>query len=111
MSQEKLGSAIGVTFQQVQKYENGTNRITVGALKRSARVLGVDVNFLCADASPDDGRLSGFSEPHRPYEAAPAAGQQLLTDIGKISDPRALQALSVLTSLLAAKKPTRTRKG
>ena len=41
MSQEKLGDALGVTFQQIQKYEKGTNRIGSGRLHQIASVLGV----------------------------------------------------------------------
>jgi transcriptional regulator with XRE-family HTH domain len=45
MSQEKLGEALGITFQQVQKYEKGTNRIGASRLHHIASVLGVDVEF------------------------------------------------------------------
>ena len=45
ISQTKLGEAIGVTFQQVQKYENGTNRIGASNLYKISRTLGVDVAF------------------------------------------------------------------
>lgn len=41
MSQEKLGEILGVTFQQVQKYEKGSNRVTVGRLVEIAFALGV----------------------------------------------------------------------
>jgi transcriptional regulator with XRE-family HTH domain len=43
MSQTKLGEAIGVTFQQIQKYENGTNRIGASNLFKIGRALGVEV--------------------------------------------------------------------
>ena len=46
LSQTELGSSIGVTFQQVQKYESGANRISMGRLTRIGRVLGVDVTYL-----------------------------------------------------------------
>ena len=46
LTQEKLGSALGLTFQQVQKYENGTNRIAAGRLHKIAEVLGVPVAVL-----------------------------------------------------------------
>jgi transcriptional regulator with XRE-family HTH domain len=46
MSQEKLGQTLGVTFQQVQKYEKGTNRIGASRLQHIASVLGVSVDFL-----------------------------------------------------------------
>jgi transcriptional regulator with XRE-family HTH domain len=45
MSQEKLGRALGITFQQVQKYEKGTNRIGASRLQHIARVLQVPVAF------------------------------------------------------------------
>ncbi len=45
MSQTKLGKAIGVTFQQIQKYENGTNRIGASNLFKIAKTLGIEVAF------------------------------------------------------------------
>ncbi len=45
MSQEKLGESIGVTFQQVQKYEKGTNRVGASRLQQIADVLGVSPSF------------------------------------------------------------------
>ena len=45
MSQEKLGDALGLTFQQVQKYEKGTNRIGAGRLQQIAGILQVQVAF------------------------------------------------------------------
>ena len=45
LSQTKLSEAIGVTFQQVQKYENGTNRIGASNLFKIAKTLGVDVAY------------------------------------------------------------------
>ena len=45
MSQEQLGAALGVTFQQVQKYEKGTNRIGAGRLYRISRILDVPVSY------------------------------------------------------------------
>src|SRR3954471_877976 len=49
MSQEKLGEAIGLTFQQVQKYERGTNRISASRLFGLARVLEVPVSYFFDD--------------------------------------------------------------
>jgi transcriptional regulator with XRE-family HTH domain len=55
LSQTELGSLIEVTFQQVQKYEKGTNRISAGRLQRMAEVLNVPVSFFFAadDKQPD----------------------------------------------------------
>jgi transcriptional regulator with XRE-family HTH domain len=46
LSQTELANKIGVTFQQVQKYETGSNRISMGRLTRIGRVLGVDITYL-----------------------------------------------------------------
>ena len=45
MSQEKLGDALGLTFQQVQKYEKGTNRIGASRLQQISQILQVPVSF------------------------------------------------------------------
>jgi transcriptional regulator with XRE-family HTH domain len=45
MSQEKLGDALGLTFQQVQKYEKGTNRIGASRLQQISHILQVPVSF------------------------------------------------------------------
>jgi transcriptional regulator with XRE-family HTH domain len=52
MSQEKLGEQLGITFQQVQKYEKGTNRIGASRLQAIANILQVPVAFFFEDA-PD----------------------------------------------------------
>jgi transcriptional regulator with XRE-family HTH domain len=49
MRQTDLGKALGVTFQQVQKYEKGTNRIGVGRLQKIARALRVPISFFFDD--------------------------------------------------------------
>jgi transcriptional regulator with XRE-family HTH domain len=56
LSQTELGQLISVTFQQVQKYEKGANRISAGRLQRIAEVLGVPVAFFfaAADKEPSD---------------------------------------------------------
>ncbi len=45
LSQERLGELLGLTFQQIQKYERGANRLGASRLYEAARALGVDVNF------------------------------------------------------------------
>src|SRR5438034_9993003 len=68
MSQEKLGDALGLTFQQVQKYEKGTNRIGASRLQQISRTLDVPPAFFFegapsfeAMAKPEPGQM-GFSE-------------------------------------------------
>jgi transcriptional regulator with XRE-family HTH domain len=45
MSQKELGDALGLTFQQIQKYENGTNRIGAGRLQHIASIQQVSISF------------------------------------------------------------------
>ena len=45
MSQDKLGNALGISFQQIQKYEAGANRVAAGRLWDMARILEVDVGY------------------------------------------------------------------
>ena len=66
MSQEKLGEQLGITFQQIQKYEKGTNRIGASRLQHIARVLSVPISFFFEDAPPTPtptGDATGVSEP------------------------------------------------
>jgi transcriptional regulator with XRE-family HTH domain len=58
MSQEKLGDAIGLTFQQVQKYEKGTNRMGSSRLVQIANVLKVPVTFFF-EGTPGQSKLDG----------------------------------------------------
>lgn len=62
MSQEKLGELLGITFQQVQKYEKGSNRISASRLYYSAKTLGVAVQFFFEDLPGVDDQ-GGFGEP------------------------------------------------
>jgi transcriptional regulator with XRE-family HTH domain len=57
MSQEKLGAALGLTFQQVQKYERGTNRIGSSRLYDAALALDVPVAFFFEDMPIDDRKI------------------------------------------------------
>ena len=63
MSQEKLGDSLGLTFQQVQKYEKGANRIGASRLYQIARVLGVPIEFFYEGVvSEGNGGAEGFAE-------------------------------------------------
>ncbi len=66
MSQEKLGDALGLTFQQVQKYEKGTNRIGASRLQQISLILQVPVSFFFEGAPPPPGKPIGFGEASSP---------------------------------------------
>jgi transcriptional regulator with XRE-family HTH domain len=62
MSQEKLGEALGLTFQQVQKYEKGTNRISASRLQEISKILNVPPSFFFDGAPTGELQKSGFAE-------------------------------------------------
>jgi transcriptional regulator with XRE-family HTH domain len=66
MSQEKLGDALDITFQQVQKYEKGTNRISAGRLQHISLILQVPVAFFFEGAPHQPGQPKGLSEAPSP---------------------------------------------
>lgn len=58
MSQSALAGRLGITFQQVQKYEKGANRVGASRLQAIASILGVEVSSLFANATPDGGEAN-----------------------------------------------------
>jgi transcriptional regulator with XRE-family HTH domain len=76
MSQERLGDALGLTFQQVQKYERGVNRVGASRLFDISRVLDVPISYFFDDmpegmsespVSGPRGRMHGFAETQEPF--------------------------------------------
>lgn len=65
ISQEHLGEALDLTFQQIQKYEKGVNRIGAGRLYEIARVLEVPVQFFFDDFGDGPETMIGFAETNR----------------------------------------------
>ena len=66
MSQEKLGNGLGLTFQQVQKYEKGTNRIGAGRLQHISQLLQVPLPFFFEGAPHLPGEPSGIGPAPSP---------------------------------------------
>ena len=73
ISQEKLGERLGLTFQQVQKYEKGVNRIGASRLFDLSTVLGVGIDFFFQDAPAGEARV----QPTPGFAEAPADGHIL----------------------------------
>jgi transcriptional regulator with XRE-family HTH domain len=93
MSQEKLGEALGITFQQIQKYEKGANRVGASRLQAIATVLNVPVSFFFEDAPGESGEvIRGLSEEGSTAYVVDflnsAEGLQLNRAFVKISDPK-----------------------
>jgi transcriptional regulator with XRE-family HTH domain len=91
MSQEKLGEALKITFQQVQKYEKGTNRVSASRLQQIAQVLGVTISYFY-EGAPVEAEAGGFAEGSSPpYIAdfmASQDGLQLMKAFTRIKDAR-----------------------
>jgi transcriptional regulator with XRE-family HTH domain len=69
MSQEKLGEGLGLTFQQIQKYEKGTNRIGASRIQQISEILQVPVSFLF-EGSPGSSGANSFADAPSPTYVA-----------------------------------------
>lgn len=107
MSQEKLGEALSLTFQQVQKYEKGTNRIGASRLQQISRILGVPVEYFFEGAPQSQDRIAvnGFGEvADTTYVAdflATNEGVQLNKAFVRIKDPKLRRKVVELVSAMA----------
>jgi transcriptional regulator with XRE-family HTH domain len=110
MSQEKLGEQLGLTFQQVQKYEKGTNRISASRLFQAAHILGVGIGYffegideelrLTANRAMEDGVTP---IPVMDFLSS-AEGIQLSQAFMRIKDPKVRKRLLDLAKSLVAEQ-------
>src|SRR3974390_2637210 len=105
MSQEKLGELLGLTFQQVQKYEKGVNRIGAGRLYQVAHILGVPIGYFYEGVIEQTPRLSETSEeaaaPPVMEFLASGEGLQLSLAFMRIKDPKVRKRVLDLVKSLA----------
>lgn len=107
MSQEKLGESLGVTFQQIQKYEKGTNRVGASRLQAIATILNVPVSFFFEDAPVESAPgAKGFAEDRSTNYVvdflSSTEGLQLNRAFVKIADSRVRRKVIDLVKALAA---------
>jgi transcriptional regulator with XRE-family HTH domain len=108
MSQEKLGDAIGLTFQQVQKYERGSNRIGSSRLWELSQVLDVPVGFFFEGRDGSDGHADGTREPEgdgaaaTPDRIADRETMELVRAFRKIRDVAVRRRIYDLIKAMAA---------
>ncbi|MBV1704756.1 MAG: helix-turn-helix transcriptional regulator [Hyphomicrobiales bacterium] len=103
MTQGKLADAVGVTFQQVQKYEKGSNRIGASRLQQISETLGVPPSFFFQGA-PGGTPLAGFAEDSAPYETeylSTAEGLALNRAFARIRDPKVRRRVVSLVEAMA----------
>ncbi|MGD9671131.1 MAG: helix-turn-helix domain-containing protein [Hyphomicrobiaceae bacterium] len=108
MSQEKLGELLGLTFQQVQKYEKGVNRVGASRLYELSRVLDVPVQYFYDDvpamgatAATVDGYAESAAESYVADVLGSRDGLELNKAFARISDARVRRSIVDLVRSLA----------
>jgi transcriptional regulator with XRE-family HTH domain len=104
MSQERLGELLGLTFQQVQKYEKGVNRIGAGRLYQVAQILGVPINYFYEGVTPQSAesiRNGDSSTPPVMEFLSSGEGLQLTLAFMRIKDSKVRKRVIDLVKSLA----------
>jgi transcriptional regulator with XRE-family HTH domain len=97
LSQSELAEQLGVSFQQVQKYERGANRVAASTLLTAARALGTTISWLVGEES------SGRDDDEDVFRALSRPGAlEILQAFNAIDDPRSRAALLALAREMAA---------
>jgi transcriptional regulator with XRE-family HTH domain len=106
MSQEKLGGALGLTFQQVQKYEKGTNRIGASRLQQISHILQVPVAFFfegAPTALPSEGMSEAPSPSYVSDFLATSDGLALTKAFMEIKEPKLRRRIVDLVEEIAGR--------
>lgn len=109
ISQEQLAAALGLTFQQVQKYERGTNRVSASRLFQLSHVLDVPISWFFDEMDSDTAAAGsrgsrGLAEEAESYEADPMSRRETLELVRvyyRISDRKVRKKLYEMTKALA----------
>ena len=108
MSQEKLGEALGLTFQQVQKYEKGTNRVGASRIQQISEILQVPVSFLFEGGPSGAVSADGFSDSASPAYIsdflATSEGLALTRAFTRISDAKLRRSIVDMVEHIAARE-------
>jgi transcriptional regulator with XRE-family HTH domain len=101
MNQETLANALGLTFQQVQKYEGGANRVSASRLAATAEILKVPISFFFGDLQTDDAEPTAAQREWREYLDRPET-IELIRLYYAIPDPRVRQQFLEMVKAIAA---------
>jgi transcriptional regulator with XRE-family HTH domain len=108
MSQEKLGESLGLTFQQIQKYEKGTNRVGASRLQQISEILQVPVSFLFEGGPGGSINANGLSEAPSPAYVsdflATSEGLALTRAFTRINDSKLRRSIVDLVEQIAARE-------
>lgn len=106
LSQEKLGEKLGITFQQIQKYEKGTNRVGASRLQAMSDALEVPVSFFFPESSPSG--PAGVQEESATFMMdfmSTSEGLDLTRAFIRIQNPKVRRKVVELVRALAEDKP------
>ena len=105
LSQTELADHLGVTFQQVQKYENGKNRVGIGRLTKIAKALRIPVTNLLGTDDSFGGKPKGHVEAPSPIKLLTVPGAvRLLRAYGTLTDGKMRSSLVQLVERAAARR-------
>jgi transcriptional regulator with XRE-family HTH domain len=108
MSQEKLGEGLGLTFQQIQKYEKGTNRIGASRIQQISEILQIPVSFLFEGSPGSSAGTENFGEAPSPaYVAdflATSEGLALIRAFTRIPDIKLRRAIVDMVELIGGRE-------
>jgi transcriptional regulator with XRE-family HTH domain len=102
LSQEELADRLGITFQQVQKYEKGANRISAGRLKEISDILQVPIATWFADEKRSSRKRPDRADVHEFITSARAI--RLLKSFSRIKDAKTQNLIADLCERLALKR-------
>ena len=101
MSQEKLGEALGLTFQQIQKYEKGTNRIGASRLLQIAQILDVGIEYFFEGLPELQGGRVSAESPMAEFLTSPES-DRLVRGFVRLKDEEARRKVADLVDWLAS---------
>lgn len=104
LSQEKLGEAIGLTFQQVQKYERGTNRISASKLWKLSKILDVSVSYFFEDLGEGDAPLESSQPVPTSPDMVKRETLELVRAAARLS-PATIESMLALARALGQPEP------
>ncbi len=105
LSQSDLAERLGVSFQQVQKYERGANRVAASTLLTAAQVLGTSISWLVGE------EVSGRDDDEDVFRALARPGAlEVLQAFNAISDPKIRSALLALAKEMTGAEPDLQRR-
>lgn len=113
LSQETVGNAIGVTFQQIQKYERGINRVGSSRLFQFSKILSAPVSYFFDDMDTPtqqgkDAQVAGVAEESAPFEHEKLYSRETLEMMRayyRITEPKVRKRVFELIKSLADDKP------